>query len=98
MKNFKSSNSTGQKVYQNVSAPEYEASDAEPFTENHNYDADYIIVGAGSAGSVLAARLLQAGYTVLILEAGPDTSPTSVDPNVQDDIPNILVPLLATFT
>lgn len=62
-----------------------------------SYDAEYIIVGAGSAGSVLAGRLLEAGHTVLILEAGPDTSPTSTDPNVQDDIPNILVPAFFPF-
>ncbi|WP_375779433.1 GMC family oxidoreductase [Bradyrhizobium sp. ma5] len=32
---------------------------------------DYVIVGAGSAGCVIANRLVRAGYTVCVLEAGP---------------------------
>ena len=31
---------------------------------------DYIVVGSGSAGSVVAARLAEAGHSVLMIEAG----------------------------
>lgn len=56
-------------------------------------EADYVIVGAGAAGSVLAGRLAEAGYSVYLIEAGPDTSPTSKDLDAQPDLPNIQVPL-----
>jgi cholesterol oxidase len=35
-----------------------------------NYDYDYIIVGSGFGGSVSALRLIEKGYTVLVVEKG----------------------------
>ena len=43
--------------------------------------SDYVVVGSGSAGSVIARRLVDACATVTIVEAGgPDTNPAIHDP------------------
>jgi choline dehydrogenase len=44
------------------------------------FDADYIVVGSGAGGGTVAARLAEAGYSVLVLEAGAD--PKSADYDV----------------
>jgi choline dehydrogenase-like flavoprotein len=43
---------------------------------------DYIVVGAGSSGCVLAARLCEAGATVAIVEAGGRTDLVAVKARV----------------
>ncbi|OJF10987.1 GMC family oxidoreductase [Couchioplanes caeruleus] len=42
--------------------------------------SEYVVVGAGSAGSVITRRLLDRGFTVHVIEAGPP----DIDPAVHD--------------
>ena len=39
------------------------------------HTAEYVVVGGGSTGAVVAARLAEAGRDVLLVEAGPDYGP-----------------------
>ena len=55
--------------------------------------SDFIVVGAGAAGSVIAAELSASGAQVLLVESGgPDDAPTIANPSVW---PNIQRPQLS---
>ena len=45
---------------------------AEATPRPDHYDAEFIVVGSGAGGGTLAARLAEAGFQVLLLEAGGD--------------------------
>jgi choline dehydrogenase-like flavoprotein len=47
-----------------------------PMRDLSRDEADFCIVGAGAAGGVLGARLAEAGFTVVLLDAGPHWDPT----------------------
>jgi 5-(hydroxymethyl)furfural/furfural oxidase len=49
---------------------------------------DYVIIGAGVSGCVLAARLSQnPNTTVLLIEAGKDTPPGKEPADILDNYP-----------
>ena len=58
----------------NITTPTQSQPSSLPLPATAPYEEfDFVVVGGGSSGSVVAARLAQANYTVLLLEAGGPT-------------------------
>ncbi|KAJ3282863.1 hypothetical protein HK104_010676, partial [Borealophlyctis nickersoniae] len=51
-----------------LTAPTY----GTPLRRDNTPEFDYIVVGSGPGGGVLASRLALAGYQTLLIDAGPD--------------------------
>ncbi|MGH8439951.1 MAG: FAD-dependent oxidoreductase, partial [Pseudomonas sp.] len=54
-----------------ASGPSHHSLEVHSMSEQPTLSADYVVIGSGICGSLLARRLAQQGASVLILEAGP---------------------------
>ena len=51
---------------------------------DHGHEWDYVVVGSGAGGGTVAARLVESGMRVFVLEAGSDPLATEA-PRLPDD-------------
>ena len=56
---------------------------------HHSNEADYIVVGSGSSGSIIAGRLAESGASVILLEAG------KTDQQLLTKLPGMIGPMHA---
>ena len=55
--------------------------------ESDRLEAEFIVVGSGAGGGTVAARLAEAGHTVLLLEAGGDPKGFGAETTADYDVP-----------